>query len=151
MKYTTEITVDLPLQEFIKKLDNPENMKHWMRGLTSYEVITGEPGQEGTRMNMKFKMGKRDMEMIETIIKSNFPEEFHATYDAKGVHNIQKNFFHEVNENQTKWVSESEFQFAGFGMKAMAFLIPSMFKKQSQQYANDFKNFAENGTSVLDL
>lgn len=150
MKYTTEIVVDLPREEFIKKLDNPDNMKHWMRGLTSYDVVSGEPGQEGARMNMKFKMGKRDMEMVETIIKSNFPEEFHATYDAKGVHNIQKNFFHEVSETQTKWVSESEFQFAGFGMKVMAFLIPSMFKKQSMQYANDFKNFAENGTSVLD-
>ena len=120
MKYTTEIIVDLPRKEFIQKLDNPDNMKHWMRGLTSYEVISGEPGQEGARMNMKFKMGKRDMEMVETIIKSNFPEEFHATYDAKGVHNIQRNSFHEVNENQTKWVSESEFQFASFGMKAMA-------------------------------
>ena len=41
-------------------------------------------------------MGKREMEMIETIIKRNFPEEFHSTYDAKGVHNIQKNYFKET-------------------------------------------------------
>lgn len=150
MKYTTEIIVDLPRSEFIEKLDNPDNMKHWMRGLQSYEVLSGEPGKEGARMNMKFKMGKRDMEMVETIIKRNMPEEFHATYDAKGVHNIQKNYFHEVGENQTKWVSESEFQFAGLGMKAMAFLMPGAFKKQSMKYAQDFKNFAENGVSVAD-
>lgn len=93
MKYTTEVTIDLPREEFIKKMDDPENMKHWMRGLVSYEYLSGEPGTEGARMNMKFKMGKRDMEMVETIIKRNMPEEFHATYDAKGVHNIQKNFF----------------------------------------------------------
>ena len=44
MKYTTEITVDLPRDEFIKKLDNPDNMKHWMQGLISHEMLSGEPG-----------------------------------------------------------------------------------------------------------
>ncbi|UOY07333.1 SRPBCC family protein [Muricauda sp. SCSIO 64092] len=148
MKYTTEVLVDLPRDEFITKLDNPDNMKHWMRGLLAYDVISGETGQEGAQMNMKFKMGKRNMEMVETIIKRNMPEEFHATYDTKGVHNIQKNFFKEEN-GKTRWISESEFQFEGFGMKLMAFLMPGAFKKQSKKYAEDFKNFAEKGISVL--
>lgn len=149
MKYTTEIVIDLPRDEFIKKLDNPENMKHWMRGLVSYEHLSADPGKEGAQMNMKFKMGKRDMEMVETIIKKNLPEEFHNTYDTKGVHNIQKNYFKE-EDGKTRWISESEFQFEGFGMKLMAFLMPGAFKKQSKNYAEDFKNFAENGISVLD-
>jgi hypothetical protein len=33
-------------------------------------------------------------------------------------------------------------------MKAMGFLMPNAFKKQSMKYLTDFKNFAENGTSV---
>ncbi|MDT0608303.1 SRPBCC family protein [Croceitalea rosinachiae] len=148
MKYTTEITIDLPRKEFIKKLDNAENMKHWMRGLLGYQVLSGELGQEGARMNMKFKRGKGEMEMVETIITRNFPDEFHATYDTKGVHNIQKNYFKEV-DGSTKWISESEFQFEGMGMKLIAFLMPGAFKKQSMKYAKDFKNFAENGISVL--
>ncbi|MEM1259333.1 MAG: SRPBCC family protein [Bacteroidota bacterium] len=148
MKYTTEVLIDLPREEFLKKLDNPENMKHWMRGLQSYEHLSGSPGSEGAQMNMKFKMGKRAMEMVETIIKKNLPEEFHTTYDTKGVHNIQKNYFKEEN-GKTRWISESEFQFEGFGMKLMAFLMPGAFKKQSRKYADDFKNFAEKGISVL--
>jgi hypothetical protein len=149
MKYTTEVLVDLPREAFINKLDNADNMKHWMRGLVSYEQLSGEPGKEGARMNMKFKMGKRDLEMVETIIKRNMPEEMHMVYDTKGVHNIQKNFFKEEN-GKTRWISESEFQFEGLGMKLMAFLLPGAFKKQSKQYADDFKNFAEKGISVLD-
>lgn len=149
MKYTTEIIVDLPRDEFIKKLDNAENMKHWQRGLVDYELLSGTPGEEGARMNLKYKMGKREIEMVETIIKRNFPEEFHATYDAKGVHNIQKNYFKEEN-GKTRWISESEFQFSSFGMKLMAFLMPGAFKKQSMKYATDFKNFAEKGISVQD-
>ena len=149
MKYTTEILIDLPREQVIEKLDNPDNMKHWMRGLVSHEMISGIPGQEGAQMNMRFKMGKRDLEMVETILKRNMPEEFHSTYDTKGVHNIQRNYFKEEGE-QTRWISECEFQFQAFGMKVMAFLMPGAFKKQSRKYAEDFKNFAEKGISVLD-
>jgi len=151
MKYTTEITIDLPRQEFLEKLDNPENMKHWQRGLTKYQMLSGIPGQEGSKMELHYKLGKREMVLIETIIKRNLPEEFHATYDAKGVHNIQKNYFKEKDDETTIWVSESIFEFSGFFMKLMAFLMPAAFKKQSRKYATDFKAFAENGQSFSEL
>lgn len=150
MKYTTEVIIDLPREEVIKKLDNADNMKYWQRGLKNYEFLEGTPGKEGAKMKLEYLMGKREVTLTETITKNTFPTEFHANYDTKGVHNIQRNFFHEVDGNKTKWVSESEFQFAGFGMKLMGWLMPGAFKKQSQKYLNDFKNFAENGTSVTD-
>ena len=148
MKYTSEITIDRSREEVIRKLDNPENMKHWQRGLISYTLLDGTPGKENAKMELAYKMGKRDMVMTETIIKNDFPNEFHANYDTNGVHNEQRNYFHELGPNKTKWVSESEFEFQGFGMKLMAFLMPGLFKKQSMKYLNDFKNFVENGTSV---
>lgn len=150
MKYTCEMSINLPREEVIKKLDNPENMKHWQRGLVGYEFLSGTPGSEGAKMKLEYKMGKREMVLTETIIKNKFPEEFHATYDTKGVHNIQYNYFHPTENNTTKWVSEAEFHFKGLGMKLMSWLMPSAFKKQSMTYLKDFKNFAENGTSVLD-
>ncbi|MEN8790274.1 MAG: SRPBCC family protein [Flavobacteriaceae bacterium] len=148
MKYTTEITINLPRDEFIKKFDNAENMKHWQKGLISYSQISGPPGKEGSKMELHYQMGKRKLVLIETIIKRNLPYEFHATYDAKGVHNIQKNFFKEIEESKTLWVSESEFQFSGIFMKLMGFFMPGAFKKQSCQYMEDFKSFAETGKSV---
>lgn len=149
MKYTCEITVDLPREEVIRKLDNPDNMKHWQKGLIDYQLIEGTAGQPGAKMELEYLMGKRQLKMVETIIKNEFPSEFHATYDAKGVHNIQKNYFHDEN-GKTKWVSESEFKFSGWGMKVMGWLMPGAFKKQSYKYLNDFKNFAEKGTSVAE-
>ncbi len=74
----------------------------------------------------------------------------YTTYNTKGGHNIQKNYFKE-GDDKTWWISESEFQFSGFGMKLMDFLMPGAFKKQSKNYMEDFKGFAENGTSVQDL
>ncbi|PQB03946.1 SRPBCC family protein [Aureitalea marina] len=151
MKYRNEITIDLPRSTLIEKLDNPDNMKHWQRGLIGYKLLNEEdPGAVGAQMELEYKMGKRQMIMTETITKRDFPGEFHATYDAKGVHNIQQNFFEEVDAQSTKWVSESEFQFASFGMKLMGWLMPGAFKKQSLKYMMDFKNFAEKGVSVAD-
>lgn len=150
MKYTCEITIDRPLSEVIEKLDSAENMKHWQKGLLGYEFIKGEPGADGSQMRLDYKMGKRQMSMTETIIKRNFPNEFHANYDAKGVHNVQQNYFEELPDGNTKWRSESEFQFASFGMKLMGWLMPGAFKKQSMKYLSAFKDFVEKGTSVAE-
>jgi len=148
MKYSTEITLNLPRAEVIKKLDNVDNMKHWQRGLVSAEHLDGIPGKIGAKMKLKYKLGNRRMELIETITKNNFPSEFHANYDTKGVHNIQKNYFKELPNGNTKWTSDVEFHFSSFMMRMMGLLMPGTFKKQSQKYLQDFKAFAENGDSV---
>jgi hypothetical protein len=143
MKYLTQITVDVPLSEFIRKFDNPDHMQLWQKDLVSYQLLGGIPGKEGAQMELKYIMGKREILMVETILKRNLPHEFHATYDAKGVHSVQKNYFKAESENTTKWISESEFQFRGVFMKLMAFLMPGAFKRQSLKFMKDFKSFAE--------
>lgn len=150
MKYSSEIIVNIPIATFIEKMDNPENLKHWQNGFIGYELLDGVSGEEGSTMELSYKMGKRNMVLIETVMKQNFPHEFHATYDAKNVHNIQKNYFKAIDDRSTRWISESEFQFQGFMMKTMGFLMPSAFKKQSIKYMKDFKAFVEEGISVAE-
>ncbi|NAS32763.1 SRPBCC family protein [Flavobacteriaceae bacterium R38] len=150
MKYQHEILINLPREELIKKFDNPDNMKHWQRGFISFNHESGEPGKPGAKSKLKYKMGKREIEMTETIKKRNLPEEFHGTYEAKGVFNLQENYFKIIDDNTTKWVSVSEFKFTTFTMKIMGALMPGAFKKQSYKYMTDFKNFAEKGISVAD-
>ncbi len=150
MHYTCEITIDLPRDRMVEILDQPENMKHWQRGLVSYRQLSGQPGREGAQMELEYLMGKRRLVMVETIIKRDMPFEFHSTYDTKGVHNIQKNYFEELDDGRSRWTSESEFQFSGLMMKFMGWLMPGAFKKQSMKYLEDFKQFAETGTSVSD-
>lgn len=148
MKYTCEIIIDLPREEVIEKLDNPDNMKYWQKGLIGYKVLQGKSGEKGAQMELEYQLGKRHMVLIETITNNNFPEEFHADYDTKGVQNIQKNYFHKIDANTTKWESVCEFKFSGIGMKLMGTLMPFAFKKQSNKYLLDFKNFAEKGIKV---
>ena len=150
MKYNVDVTIDLPRDQVIKKMDNVDNMKHWQRGLVSAEHISGTPGEVGAKMQLNYKFGKREMQLIETITKRDFPNAFHANYDTKGMHNIQQNFFEETPDGKTKWISKCEFIPTNFMMKMMSTLMPRAFKRQSKKYMIDFKNFAEQGTSVAD-
>ena len=142
MKYTAEVAINLPVNKVVELFDNPDNMKNWMEDLQSFETISGTPGQEGAKAKLHFKMGKREIEMVETITKRNLPEEFTGTYEAKGVFNIAKNSFIPIDDNRTKYVTEQEFQFKGF-MKLMGAVMPGAFKKQTLKYMNAFKEFAE--------
>lgn len=142
MKYSLTITIDKPVDQVIALFDNADTMKKWMEGLESFEPISGTPGEVGAKSLLKFKMGKREIEMVETITAKNLPEEFTGTYEAKGVFNIVKNSFEPLPGNKTKYSTEQEFQFKGF-MKLMGLLMPGAFKKQSMKYLQDFKAFAE--------
>lgn len=142
MKYTNEVIIDLPLQKVLELFDSEENMFKWQPELISFEHVSGDKGEVGAKSNLLYKMGKREVEMVETIIKKDLPGEFNFTYEAKGVWNEMKNSFVEVDPSKTKWISHSEFRFSGF-MKLIGFLMPGSFKKQSQLALDRFKAFAE--------
>ena len=143
MKYTLTIDIDLPRQKVIELFDDPDNLKHWQEGFISLEPVSGKPGEVGAKSRLQYRMGKRKIEMIETITSRNLPLEFSGAYEAPGVWNEVRNFFEEIDGNRTRWRSEVEFRFQSFFMKMMGFLMPGAFRKQSFKYMSDFKKFAE--------
>lgn len=149
MNSTVEIEINLPREEVVKLFDSQENCFKWQEGLQSFEHLSGEPGQPGAQSKLVYQMGKRRIEMIETITTRNLPDEFSGTYDAKGVHNVVENRFIEIGPDKTKWESENEFQFTGF-MRLIGFFMGSAFPKQSLKYLKNFKAFAEEGKDVRD-
>ncbi|MEW7291287.1 SRPBCC family protein [Aquimarina sp. 2304DJ70-9] len=149
MEYTLDIEIKSPRKEVVAKMDSEENLKHWQKGFVSMEHLSGEKGKTGATSKLTYKMGKREFEMIETITMLDLPDAIHLTFDAKNVYNIQENYFEELPNGNTKWVSKNEFRFNGF-MKIMGFFMPGAFKKQSLSYMKDFKAFAEEGKSVLE-
>jgi carbon monoxide dehydrogenase subunit G len=142
MKYTTEIVVSKPIGEVVALFDNPDNLKYWMEGLQSFEPISGTPGQAGAKSRLTFLIGKRKLEMTETITSKNLPHEFSGVYEANGGYNTVVNRFEDIDGKQTKYTAEHEFKMSGV-MKLLGWLMPGMFKKQSMKYLVAFKNFAE--------
>ena len=143
MRYQTELIIKVPRARVIELFDSFDNLKKWQKGLISHEHISGEAGEPGAKTKLVYDMGKRRMEMLETIITRDLPDEFSGTYDARGVHNIVRNYFHDEGDT-TRWVLDSDFRFHGW-MRLMSLFMPgSMFKKQTRQTMEDFKAYAEN-------
>ena len=142
MKYEFEIEINQPRTKVIELFDNPENLKKWQPGFISFKYMEGEAGKPGAKSIVKYKMGKRDIEMIETIISRNLPDEFSGIYETRGMWNKVENFFMEISADKTKWKTVNEFKASGF-TKFFVWLMPRAFKKQTLQYMKLFKDFCE--------
>lgn len=146
-KYTNEVVINASREKVIELFENPDNLIKWQPGFISMEHLTGDLNEVGSTYELKYKMGKRDLVMKETIIAKNLPDTITFTYDAKGVWNEVCNNFEIVDENTTKYWTDNEFKMRGM-MKIIAFLFPKAFTKQSQKYLDLFKEFVEKELSA---
>jgi len=143
MKYDTEIVINASRSRVIELFDDSDNMKKWQPDLISYTQQTGEEGEPGSTAKIVYRMGKREMEMIETITVRNLPDEFSGIYKTDGVKNIMENFFEELDSDKTKWTTRNEFISDKFALKLMMRFMPGVFKKQTMKFMRDFKEFVE--------
>ena len=142
MKYTTELSILLPRETVIELFDSRENLYRWQPGLINLEALSGEPGKEGSQTRMVYEVRKGDLVMTETITRRNLPDEFHATYKAKGVYNEIYNYFTEPESGTTLWRIVSVFRFKGL-MALMAPFMKKAFTENTLLSMERFKIFAE--------
>ena len=143
MKFKCELIIDLPRARVIELFDNPDNLSKWQPTLQSFELISGEAGQPGAKSRLLYLENGREVELIETITKRDLPDEFSGTYEAKNVKNWIGNRFYEESEDKTRWELETEFKFSGFMGMISPFMGGTM-RKQTLEFLNNFKEFAEN-------
>ena len=147
MRYKVEIVIDSPRDQLIEIFDNPENLGKWQPTLLGIEHVEGVERTKGAKSRLRYKQGKGEMEMIETVLVYNLPDEFSCTYEANGVLNINMNYFTSEGD-RTRWVTDTEFQFSSVPMKIMGALMPFMFKAQTRKMMQNFKTFAETGEAA---
>lgn len=142
LRYTTRVEIELPRQRVIELFENPDHYSSWQESLVGLERLDGEAGQVGRRTRLQHKMGKREIEMLETITQRDLPDMLTATYEAKGVWNQAINRFEESGIDRTTWSIDTEFRCSGI-MWVLTKVAPGMFKKQTQSVMEGFKAFAE--------
>ncbi len=147
MKYQCTIEIDKPIAEVIEKMQDPDAMQYWMEGFLRMEPMYGNPGTEGAKANIYFLNRGKEFVLLETILIMNLPQNMKLQYEGKGVRNTVEMFFQSIGEKNTRIVSENEFFFTG-AMKYFAWMMKSMFKKQSMKYLIAFKAYVEEGASV---
>jgi hypothetical protein len=158
MKYTNSIEIALPQETVAQLLADPAHLPKWLRGLVLHEPLSGVHGQLGTRSRVVMQSGRQTMECTETITRRE-PADLHAIprgvvvhFDREivgaGMWSVVRERLTGVNPRTTLWESESEYRFSGLLMRLVGLLMPSAFRKQSQQHLQDFKAFAEQGKDV---
>ena len=144
MKFTCIVDIDLPRDQVIEIFDNPDNMKHWQDGFISFNHLSGTPGTVGAKSVVKYENRGKPFELIETLLVRDLPHELSGTYEHESMTNNMQNLFTEIENGGTRWTANIEYtKLKGVMLRLMAFLMPSMFKKQVQQWMNQFKAFAE--------
>lgn len=142
MKYITQVSIKLPREKVIELFDSTENLYKWQPGLLKFEHLSGEAGKEGAKSRMVYEARKGELEMVETITKNKLPDEFHASYQARGVDNQVINYFSEPEPGITLWKTENVFRFRGM-MALMAPFMKKAFTHNTLLTMERFKVFAE--------
>lgn len=144
MKYNCIVNIELPIDKAVALWVDENNFDKWQDGFQSIEHLKGEPEAIGSKSKIVFQQGKRTIELMETILSNNLPQEKKALYEHIHMTNTQTTRFEKITESETRYISEVNYtQFNGLMPKLMAKLFPGMFKKQSQKWMNQFKYFAE--------
>jgi hypothetical protein len=158
MKYTVSVEIALPRERVAQLLADPSQMPKWLRGLVLHEPLNGTHGQVGTKSRVVIQTGQQTFEGTETITRREpadlhgIPREsvvhFEREIVAKGMWSAARERLTEAGPETTLWVSENEYRFSGVLMRLVGLVMPSAFRKQSQQHMEDFKAFAEQGIDV---
>lgn len=144
MKFTCSAEIELPVSKVAELFMNKDNLRFWQQGFISHEHIRGIPGEPGCKSIITIRHGNRTLVLTETIIFKNLPAEIDALYEHEHMTNTMSNRFVSLGPDKTRFDAIVEYtHFRGFLPNVMAFLMPWMFKKQTQKWVNHFKEFAE--------
>ena len=144
MKYTCTVDIELGIDEVARLWADEGNFKKWQDGFQHIELLEGQSGAVGAKSKILFQQGKKTLELIETIVVNDLPREKKALYEHRDMTNFQSTKFEHLSENKTRYISEVTYtKFNSLLPKLMAKLFPSVFKKQSQKWMDQFKVFVE--------
>ena len=148
MKFKLEIPIARPRTAVWKAFENVENLKKWQPSLVSFEPLRGTPGQPGAVSRLTYEEGGREFSLMETITHREEPNRFDGVYENNYAHNSIRNHFIEQGQDQTLWVTETEFKFKTLLMKIVGPLMRKNFVARTQRDMERFKEMAEGDQDV---
>lgn len=147
MKYSCSVEINRPLEQVVALWSDENNFKDWQSGFESITLLEGEAETKGAKSKIVLQQGKMRMELLETILVVDLPNEKSASYEHLHMTNIQTSRFKSLGNNKTEYISEVEYtQFNGFLPRLMSILFPGKFKAQSKKWMVQFKQFVETNT-----
>jgi uncharacterized protein YndB with AHSA1/START domain len=142
MKFAAEIVIDRPRERVIALMADSTHTAQWQPGIQSITPLSADRDAVGARSRVILAMHGIRLEMIETVVRRNPPDEFVSRFEARGVTNLVTNRFYEEAPGRTRWVMENAFEFNGLMAIARPFMR-DVVAKQTVESMQRFKIFAE--------
>ena len=144
MKFTCTVDIDLPREKVVELFMSSENKREWQDGFQNSTHLSGEPNTVGAKSLIVYQNGRRKMELEETILTIDLPNEFTGEYVHKHMSNTMQNLFTELESGGTRWTANLDYiEIKGVMARIMFRLFPGMARKYTQKWLDQFKAFAE--------
>lgn len=144
MKYTCTTEVSLSREDCIKLWLDESQFDKWQDGFQYKKWTKGKPNQKNATSDILILQGNRKIELEELISDNKLPDYIEGIYTHIHMTNTQKVNFEILSAQKTLIRSEVEYTvFKSFIAKMMAKFFPSVFKKQSQKWLDQFKLLAD--------
>jgi uncharacterized membrane protein len=140
--YTTQITINKPIEEVFETFNNSENIKKWIPEIKSFEVINENIGKTGSSYKIVIENQGQEILMSQRVIAYVKNEKVTLFFDAENMLKRDDYIFTEKEGNTVISVNSS-CQSESYLMACMFPYFKGTFKEQDQAYLNNFKVFVE--------
>lgn len=137
--FRQEIEINKPLDTVIQMFRDRSQLIKWQPGLVSSER---QDSNAQATYKLVFQLGRRQMPMVETIVKDQLPIHYEVEYAMKGIVNRTRSSFESMSSGQTRWICDQEFRFKGI-MRLVVVFIKSDLERQSYILMKNFKGYLE--------
>jgi hypothetical protein len=147
MKYNVELLIDKPSGRSGRLSTIPDKLNTWQTSLTAVELFHGTSGQPGAESKLIFEENGLEFSLVERVISCQEPESIVQSYKNQFSANTVKNSFLEQGQNQTLWVTETEYKFKTLLMKVMGPVYKKNLVARTQRGMERFKEMVEDSPS----
>lgn len=144
MKYSCFVDVHVPREKCVELWFDESHLHQWQSGFQHKNWTQGAPNEAGSVSEILLYQGKNIIELEETILENNLPDSLTGEYVHKHMTNTQEVEFKSISSDTTRIQTNVHYSHLnGLFFKLMSWLAPSLFKKQSQKWLDQFKIVAE--------
>jgi uncharacterized membrane protein len=147
--YTTQITIDKPVEEVFETFSNSENIKKWIPEIKSFEVINENIGKTGSSYKIVIENQGQEILMTQKVIAYVKNEKLTLYFDAENMLKRDDYIFTEKAGNTVISVNTS-CQSESYLMACMFPYFKGTFQEQDQSYLNNLKTYIEEKKSSSD-
>jgi len=144
-KYIIQIQIEKPLNYVFTEFNDVSKFKEWIPEFKSTEIIEEKLGKIGSEYKITVDDNGQDVIMKEKVLAFIPNEKVTLFYNAREGSMLKTNdYVFSFKDSTTTIMHEATCRSESYLMACMVPIFKSKFKKQDQQYLNNFKTLLEN-------